>query len=137
MSHDILVELGVENSPFRMLIDGGRASAKEPLSALLANLPKRAPPALDVVVLTHVDADHIEGLLDLLDADDAPEIGEFNGGHHLLAAAGIATPARRARPGPPSADGWEQVLSIAQGIDFSGLIEKHGGLGIRRSRAAR
>jgi beta-lactamase superfamily II metal-dependent hydrolase len=121
----LFVELGDQDASFRMLIDGGRESTVPALLALLAALPPREP-AIDVLVLTHVDADHIEGLLKLLDDPNFPEIGDvwFNGGEHLLAAAGFL-PRRAPRVAAPvSASKPESVLSIAQGIDFSGLIKR-------------
>lgn len=121
----LFVELGNQDGSFRMLIDGGRESTVPPLLALLAALPSREP-AIDVLVLTHVDADHIEGLLKLLDDHNFPEIGDvwFNGGEHLLAAAGLAAGRARRVAAPASAGDPEAILSIAQGIDFSGLIKR-------------
>jgi beta-lactamase superfamily II metal-dependent hydrolase len=124
----LLVELGTADSQFRMLIDGGRARTKDRLSALLAGLPARASPALDVVVLTHVDADHIEGLLELLVDNAAPTIGDiwFNGGDHLTSAMGIASAPKRKRVEGLLENQPIRVLSIKQGIDLSRLIEERG-----------
>jgi beta-lactamase superfamily II metal-dependent hydrolase len=124
----LLVELGAENSPYRMLIDGGRASTKSTLSNLLAGLPARTSPAIDVMVLTHVDADHIEGLLELLVNQSVPEIGDiwFNGGNHLAAAMGYSSARRRERTERSSIDQPTAILSVRQGIDFSRLVEARG-----------
>jgi beta-lactamase superfamily II metal-dependent hydrolase len=124
----LLVELGPASSPFRMLIDGGRSRAVGAIRTLLAGLPPRATPLVDVLVLTHVDADHIEGLLEVLDTDaDAGRLfGDvwFNGRKHMLAAKGIVlkpsvAPAAAAAPTPRVA-----VLSIGQGLEFSELIDR-------------
>ncbi|WEZ85493.1 hypothetical protein P6U16_25845 (plasmid) [Rhizobium sp. 32-5/1] len=60
--------LFVEAAGFRLLVDGGRARAGTgALPAFLASLPPRAGrPTIDLMILTHVDADHIEGLLAFL-----------------------------------------------------------------------
>lgn len=51
--------------PFgHVLIDGGRAGAYRSLSPALAEIA-RAGEAIDLLVLSHIDADHIEGFLSL------------------------------------------------------------------------
>jgi hypothetical protein len=111
-------------------IDGGgpSTSTKAYISALLAGLPRRAGPALNVMVLTHVDADHITGLLELIVDDSAPAVGDvwFNGGDHLAVAAGIARPAKRNRVGASDGVPPAKVLTVRQGIDFSRAIEARG-----------
>ena len=121
----VLVEIGPESSPFRVLIDGGRTATKPALCAVLAALPGRVTPLIDVIVLTHVDADHIEGLLALPVDDQMPTIGDvwFNGARHMAAAAGHPPPPERARPNPPGGGEAAKVLSIKQGIDFSRAIK--------------
>lgn len=69
----------------RMLVDGGPVAGYPVLRARLARLDPDDR-HLDVVVLTHVDADHVEGLLKLLnDAELGITVGDvwFNGYQHL------------------------------------------------------
>ena len=65
----ILVRWGDPADPHRMLVDAGPATAYREIAARLT-----AEKHLDLVVLTHVDADHVEGLI-LLFNDVAAGIG--------------------------------------------------------------
>ena len=70
----------------RMLVDGGTAGSFPALRARLRALPA-GERRLELLVVTHVDADHIAGVLKLLAAPDLGlRIGEvwFNGYRHLL-----------------------------------------------------
>src|SRR5436853_4823327 len=80
------IEYGDPASPRRVLVDGGATGTyKRALRPRLLALPEEAR-RFELVVVTHIDADHIAGILDLL-AD--PEIGFsahdlwFNGYRHL------------------------------------------------------
>ncbi|MEM7203898.1 MAG: hypothetical protein AAF628_26785 [Planctomycetota bacterium] len=78
----LILTYGVSNSPKRVLIDGGRAATYDDLKRHTAD----AGTAFDLLIVTHVDRDHIEGVLELVeDGDDAMTFGEvwFNGYHHL------------------------------------------------------
>lgn len=107
----LLVETGDPVRPHRILIDGGR---KATYAAHLAGLFKPAAsarqPIVDLLVLTHVDADHIEGLLPLVNEVPPAAIGEiwFNGGHHMSAA--------RFGQLPPPAAPAAGTLGIVQAI---------------------
>lgn len=70
----ILVEYGSEGSPRRILIDGGTPGTKGDLRARLLEL---GPPPLvfELLVVTHVDGDHIGGVLGML--EDDPGIATF------------------------------------------------------------
>lgn len=70
----------------RVLVDGGRASTYSLVKPVLASLE---PGHLDLVVVTHVDQDHVLGILSLLKDPDHIGIGEvwFNGYDHLKDAA--------------------------------------------------
>ena len=80
------IEYGDPARPRRILIDGGRKSAYAELKRRFADLP-RAQRAFELLILSHVDADHIEGLLELA-AD--PQLAVtfkdvwFNGEQHLV-----------------------------------------------------
>jgi beta-lactamase superfamily II metal-dependent hydrolase len=75
----------------RMLIDGGPASAYSKVSARLREVAAEGP--LDLLVLTHIDADHIEGTL-LLTNDADLDIGIceywFNGPAQVAPKLGTA-----------------------------------------------
>lgn len=71
--------------PWRMLVDGGPPDTWPVLQQRLALLPRRDP-TLDVVVVTHVDSDHIGGILPFLGGDlGDTRVGDvwFNGRPHL------------------------------------------------------
>jgi hypothetical protein len=116
-----LVETSGPAGTHRLLIDGGRqATARTYLRPLIATLAPVDSFMIDLMVLTHVDADHIEGLLDLLGADDAPRFRGvwFNDYRHLKIAAGLAPPEARPAPRTP-------VLGVRQGIDFATAVARH------------
>lgn len=70
----------------RALIDGGRAATAHHVRAELAALPPEER-ALELLLVTHVDRDHIEGVLSLLEGDAGCPVTFadlwFNGYHHL------------------------------------------------------
>jgi beta-lactamase superfamily II metal-dependent hydrolase len=81
----VLIEYGQLESRRRILIDAGPATAYPALYGRLEQLPPEQR-LLDLLVVTHIDADHVEGVVKLLnDADLALDIGEvwFNGYRHL------------------------------------------------------
>ncbi|TCA23622.1 MBL fold metallo-hydrolase [Rhizobium leguminosarum bv. viciae] len=118
--------LFVEALDFRLLIDGGRSqTGKTVLPSFLAALPVRdGKPTVDLMVLTHVDADHIAGLLTLLAKPSGVTIGEvwFNGLNHHKKAAGLFVPPpapdATAKPGLPSG-----TLNVAQALNFHRLVQ--------------
>jgi hypothetical protein len=84
----LLIEYGSEASPARVLIDGGTEPAYKTLLARI----KRLDPAnrhFELLVITHIDADHIGGIVKMLEKN---ELGArfdevwFNGFPHLDAA---------------------------------------------------
>jgi beta-lactamase superfamily II metal-dependent hydrolase len=83
----IWVEYGDPQSPHRMLIDGG---ARSTTCATIIELMKArigaADPDFELIVLTHIDADHITGLLNLFEDRTValrPRDVWFNGWKHL------------------------------------------------------
>jgi beta-lactamase superfamily II metal-dependent hydrolase len=103
----ILIEYGDPAAPRRVLIDGGPSRSYRGISATLAQIPPDRR-RLDLLVLTHVDADHIEGVIRLLnDAALAVEVDEvwFNGYEQL----------------PP-----DDELGPPQGEILSALLERRG-----------
>lgn len=81
----LLVEYGPKRTPFRVLIDGGTPAS---LGAVKRRLEKiGAPVALELMVITHVDDDHIGGSLALLMQKPklvAPKEIWFNAFKHLF-----------------------------------------------------
>lgn len=84
---DCLVLSYGEEPGRRILVDGGRASTADALIDHLAN-PGGPGRALEVAVVTHIDADHIAGALKLIPHPRRPPIGDiwFNAYHHLAPA---------------------------------------------------
>jgi beta-lactamase superfamily II metal-dependent hydrolase len=81
----ILLEYGDLGERHRVLVDGGPARCYADVAARLAELPADRR-RVDLLVLTHVDADHVEGVIKLVnDAGLAVEISEvwFNGYEQL------------------------------------------------------
>lgn len=79
------IEYGDAERPNRILVDGGRKLAWDTLKARFAGLPDDQR-RLELLVLSHVDADHIEGLLAMLKEPDLPISFKdvwFNGHRHL------------------------------------------------------
>jgi len=101
------VEYGDQRRPNRVLIDGGTAPT---YSALRDRVDRLHPDdrRFDLLIITHVDADHIEGVVRLLgDADLGVTFDDvwFNGWTHL--------------PAPP-----EDKLGPVQGEFLTALISK-------------
>lgn len=82
----LLLEYGDETSPRRILVDGGTSSAwEEGLRARIERLPAEQR-RFELLVISHVDADHIDGALALLEDESlGVEVGDvwFNGWRHL------------------------------------------------------
>ncbi|WP_431049818.1 hypothetical protein [Roseateles sp. L2-2] len=92
----LLLEYGDAARPHRVLIDGGPIGAYGALSQRLAALPADQR-ELELLVITHVDGDHIEGCLKLLNHRELATFRDiwFNGWPH------IAQPLKE--PPPPRA----------------------------------
>jgi competence protein ComEC len=67
-----------DGAGFDVLIDGGRTSAGP---AVLDALRAQGVADLDVLVATHADADHVGGLIDVLEADDIPVLSVIYNGY--------------------------------------------------------
>lgn len=97
------IEYGDPDKPRRILIDCGAKSAAKPLGNRIRKLGTSGEAKFELFVLTHIDSDHITGVIPLFaDADVSRQFKDiwFNG--------------------------WRQVsqfLSIRQGEEFSELLE--------------
>ncbi len=79
----LLVECARDDGPpWRMLVDGGPPDTWPLLERRLARLDD---PRLDVVVITHIDSDHIGGMVPFMSSEYAAQVGDFwfNGRTHL------------------------------------------------------
>lgn len=81
----IWIEYGTLESTKYILIDGGTSGTKKHIKEILEDLPKEKR-IIELLVVTHIDRDHIGGILSLLEEKDLPcEIKSiwFNGWMHL------------------------------------------------------
>jgi beta-lactamase superfamily II metal-dependent hydrolase len=104
----ILLSYGEEGPDHWVLIDGGPSHTYE---TLRSRVREAGISRFELVVVSHIDADHIDGIIRLVQDDSAPvAIGDFwfNGRHHLDEAVG-----RTARPGVTQLGGVEgEILGI-------------------------
>src|SRR6185295_8325573 len=61
----LLIEYGDENRTRRILIDGGPLHAYPDVNERLSKLPP-GDQAVELLVVTHVDTDHVEGIIRLM-----------------------------------------------------------------------
>jgi len=104
----IWIEYGEKSRLNRMLIDGGPLPTYDALRTRIEKVPKDQR-RFELLVLTHVDADHIESTVKLLNVQELDfEVGDiwFNAWKHLL-------PANKDELGP------------VQGEYVSALIKQH------------
>ena len=97
------IEYGDPDSPRRILIDCGAKSAAKPLGARIRKLGTSEEAKFELFVLTHIDSDHITGVIP------------------LFADTGVSRQFKDIW-----FNGWRQVsqfLSIRQGEEFSELLE--------------
>lgn len=103
----LLLEYGDAARPHRVLIDGGPIGAYGALSQRLAALPDDER-ELELLVITHVDGDHIEGCLKLLNHRELATFRDiwFNGWPH------IAQPLKEPPPPRPGATGGHGAADV-------------------------
>lgn len=82
----IIVEYGEGWAVKRILIDGGTSGTRHAIISYMGDLPE-AERRFELVIVTHYDRDHIDGILSILEMETLPfgikEIW-FNGWKHLL-----------------------------------------------------
>ncbi|MEM7310920.1 MAG: hypothetical protein AAF682_29895 [Planctomycetota bacterium] len=110
------IEYGEPANPSRILIDGGMVGTTEHILERIRRVATDGDGTchLELMVLSHVDADHVEGLVKLLGTRDVPlSIGDiwFNGYHHMP---------------DPSASRDDEFLSATQGEFLAALIRERG-----------
>lgn len=80
------IEYGEEASPKRILVDAGTPGTFKRLKPLLLPLAKQNQPAFELLVVTHIDADHIGGVVKILEDAKLRHMFRdvwFNGRAHL------------------------------------------------------
>ena len=90
------LEYGPDDGPHRILIDGGPVDTYSAITRRMAQLPQ-GDRAFELVVLTHVDADHIEGLVRLFADVPLPFLPRqvwFNGWRQTKRGHGLLGPAQ-------------------------------------------
>lgn len=110
------VEYGDPARPSRFLVDGGLVGTVDRIREKIHTIADNEGGVcrLELLVLSHIDADHIEGLVKLLGTKDLPvEIGDvwFNGWRHLP---------------EPDADKDDEFLGAKQGEFLAALIRERG-----------
>jgi len=109
------IEYGDPAAPTRILIDGGTVGTIDAIRAKISAVAaKEGRCRFELVVVTHVEADHIEGIIKLLGEPSLPvDIDDlwFNGSHHLP---------------DPDAVNEAEFLGGKQGDFLSLLIRKRG-----------
>lgn len=83
----LLVSYGIDNKLYHLLVDGGPSGSLRTVIEVLKDTCIDGRTRLEVLVVTHYDLDHIQGVIELL--EEVPgwlDIGEvwFNGHHHLI-----------------------------------------------------
>jgi len=123
----IWIEYGDATVPQRLLIDGGPVDAYDALAQRVARVPA-AQRRLELLVVTHIDNDHIEGILKLL---NHPETGLtfddlwFNGRPQIERALPDAPPL----PGRPGERGAVQAEVLMRRLVASGKTDWNGWFG--------
>lgn len=116
LGDSLWVEYGDPDRPNRFLIDGGLVGTVDLIREKIHEVADKEGGTcnLELVVLSHIDADHIEGLIKLLGTKDLPlKIGDlwFNGWRHLP---------------EPSASKDDEFLGAKQGEFLAALIRERG-----------
>jgi hypothetical protein len=116
LGDSLWVEYGSPQKPNRFLIDGGLVGTVDRIKKKIHAVAdaEGGTCRLELLVLSHVDADHIEGLIKLLGTKDLPlEIGDiwFNGRQHLP---------------EPTAAKEDEFLGAKQGEFLAALIRERG-----------
>lgn len=114
------IEYGNPDAPTRVLVDGGAAGTFVRLQPMLDDVRDDNGPSHALLVVTHVDADHIAGTLPILASPKyASQFAEiwFNGRKHLEVADGLET--MGARQGESVTDSV-----VARGISWNGAFAK-------------
>ena len=115
LGDSLWIEYGDPGKPSRVLIDGGLSGTADAMLAKINEVAaKEGECHLELLVVTHIDGDHIEGMVKLLGRKDLPlRIDDlwFNGRKHM--------------PDPEGED-EDEFLGVRQAEFMSLIIEKLG-----------
>lgn len=115
LGDSLWIEYGDPDRPGRILIDGGLSGTSEVIERKIRAIAEREGRChLELLVVTHIDGDHIEGMVKLLGRSDLPlEVDDvwFNGRKHM--------------PDPEGED-EEEFLGARQAEFMSVLIDHVG-----------
>ena len=107
----LILSYGVDETVLRhVLIDGGRKATWPGLKAALEAIAARGE-SIELLVLSHIDADHIDGLLAMIEAADLPLTPKsiwYNGFDQLQA---LVPPGGIGTRGFPVADAYSKALA--------------------------
>lgn len=122
----LLLEYGDAERPNRVLVDGGPIGAYGALSTRMAALPADQR-ELELLVITHVDGDHIEGCLKLLNHRELATFRDiwFNGWPHIAQPLKEPPPPRAGTSGANAGAGANENAqrSALQGAMISTRID--------------
>lgn len=114
-----------DDGVLNVLIDGGRSKTGE---LLAARIKTRAPVHIDLLVVTHVDRDHVEGVIKLLELCSPEELTIsdvwFNGYRHLdgsLPLSGLR------EQGAVMGNRLEELISVRQ-VPWNHSFEGHAAM---------
>jgi hypothetical protein len=107
----LILSYGADEAALRhIVIDGGRKATWPGLKKALESIAARGE-AVDLLVLSHIDADHIDGLLELAQSPAPPLVPKavwYNGFDQLKA---LAAPGGIGTLGFPAADAYSKALA--------------------------
>lgn len=80
----LLISYGDDKQPRHLLVDGGPSESSDTLESVLNDVRRGQRLKLEVLVVTHYDLDHIQGVIRLLEKNpDWLDIQEIWGSSHL------------------------------------------------------
>lgn len=140
----LLLRWGSDDAPCLAVIDGGPDLIySNALKPRLLQIAKGKPLTIDLMMLSHIDDDHIKGMLDMLEEIDSGdlnanvELAWFNSLEGLLDGDLPSNPATvtasvrgvfNSRPQPGSETDWEEMVlaSVPQGQNLTNALEAMG-----------
>ena len=114
---DCLLLSSKDSTPKRILIDGGRATSYQNNTRAFLGALRTANEKIDVVCVSHIDDDHITGILQLVEDEVEWRAFEF-----VLSDTPGATPPSVARP-PEIGEVWHNGLFHLVGKDIEPRVE--------------
>jgi beta-lactamase superfamily II metal-dependent hydrolase len=107
----------------RILVDGGRTSSFDACTQPVMDALRDANKAIDLIVVSHIDADHISGIIPLLDA-----VGQWEAFRHRKATSTAAERAKLKEPKPPKPPKIRAVWHNSWRNQLGDLVDPAGNL---------